>query len=330
VAEARKNQAAASALRESLEKATRKREGLTVTLVGHGAVIDRLQGDDDLKEVVERSKEVARECARESTSLEQLRLAARAETDLDALVTRLAGLDALDLAAGEVEAQTALDEASTARDVARDGLVEAQRSLRAAERIGDAATMHGRETEAAEVLAAAVAEYVRTRVMITALTRLLAVEEPDHDTALLAHASQLVARLTQGRVTGLTVQDQAGRRRLRIEAPGLGEGVAGELSEGTADQVYFALRLAGIRQMQLRAVADGVSTLPVVLDDILVTHDDERTAVALEVLVEESGDQQILLMTHHNAVAQAARLTSATVVTLDPPARLPVTTSSRP
>jgi uncharacterized protein YhaN len=330
VAEARKNQAAASALRESLQKATRKREGLTVTLAGHEAVIDRLQSDDDLEEVVERSKDLARECERERTSLEQLRLAARAETDLGGLVTRLAGLDAVDLAASEVEAQASLDEASRARDVARDELVEAQKSLSAAERIGDAATMHARETEAAEVLAAAVAEYVQTRVMITALTRLLAVEEPDHDTALLAHASRLVARLTQGQVTGLTVQDQAGRRRLRIEAFGLGEGLPGELSEGTADQVYLALRLAGIRQMQMRAVADGVSTLPVVLDDILVTHDDERTAVALEVLVEESGDQQILLMTHHNAVAQAARLTSATVVTLDPPPRLPATTSSRP
>lgn len=319
VADTRKNQAAVNALRESLEKTTRRREGLTGSLAGHEAVIARLQTGDDLEEVVERSSEVARERARESTSLEQLRLAARAETDLDALVTRLAGLDAVDLAANEAAAQTSLDEASGARDVARDALVEAQTSLRAAERIGDAATMRARETEAAEVLAADVAEYVQTRVMITALTRLLAVEEPDHDTALLTHASQLVARLTQGRVTGLTVEERAGRRRLRIEAGGLGEGVPDELSEGTADQVYFALRLAGIRQLQMRAVADGVSTLPVVLDDILVTHDDERTAVALEVLVEESRDQQILLMTHHNAVAEAARLTNATVVKLASP-----------
>jgi uncharacterized protein YhaN len=326
VADTRKSQAAASTLRESLDKATRKREGLTVALVGHEAVIARLQTDDDLDEVIARSSEVARERGREGTSLEQLRLAARAETDLEGLVMRLAGLDAVDLAVNEVEAKTRLDEAFKARDVARDGLVEAQTSLRAAERIGDAASMHAREIEAAEALASDVAEYVQTRVMMTALTRLLAVEEPDHDTALLKHASKLVRRLTEGCVTALTVEERASKRRLRIEAAGLGQGVQDELSEGTADQVFLALRLAGIRQMQESAVADGSSTLPVVFDDILVAHDDERTAVALEVLAEEARDQQILLMTHHNAVAEAARLASALVVRLAPPAQgLPAT-----
>jgi uncharacterized protein YhaN len=326
VTDSRKNQAAVKALRESLDKATRKREGLTLALAGHEAVIARLQADDDLEEVVARSREVARERERESTSLDQIRLAARTKTDLEGLVTRLAGLDAVDLAAKEIEAKTTLDEAFNARDAARDALAEAQRSLRAAERIGDAATMHAREIEAAEVLAADVAEYVQTRVMITALSRLLTAEEPDHDTALLIHASNLASRLTEGRVTGLTVEDRAGKHRLRIEADGLGEGVPAELSDGTADQVYLALRLAGIRQMQMRAVTNGVSTLPVVLDDILVTHDDGRTAVALEVLADEARDQQILLMTHHSAVAEAARLTSATVVKLAPLAQLSVTT----
>src|SRR5450756_1918503 len=85
-----------------------------------------------------------------------------------------------------------------------------------------------------------------------------------------------------------------------------------------------------------RQVTEGASTLPVVLDDILVTHDDGRTAVALEVLAEEARDQQILLMTHHSAVAEAARLTSATVVKLAPlansrsqPWRGPDTTGER-
>jgi uncharacterized protein YhaN len=330
VAETRKSQAAASALRESLDKATRKREGLSIALAGHEAVIARLQADDDLDEVIARSIEVARELGREGTSREQLRLAARAETDLDALVIRLAGLDSVDLAANEVEAKTRLDEAFTARDVARDALVGAQASLRDAERIGDAASMHAREIEAAEALASDVAEYVQTRVMMTALTRLLSVEEPDHDTALLKHASELVRRLTEGRVSALTVEERASRRRLRIEAAGLGEGVRDELSEGTADQVFLALRLAGIRQMQESAVADGFCTLPVVFDDILVAHDDERTAVALEVLAEESRDQQILLMTHHNAVAEAARLASALVVRLAPSAQHVPATPAEP
>jgi hypothetical protein len=112
VTDSRKNQAAVKALRESLDKATRKREGLTLALAGHEAVIARLQADDDLEEVVARSREVARERERESTSLDQIRLAARTKTDLEGLVTRLAGLDAIDLAAKEIEAKTTLDERS--------------------------------------------------------------------------------------------------------------------------------------------------------------------------------------------------------------------------
>ncbi|HEY5248483.1 MAG TPA: hypothetical protein VIJ15_08565, partial [Dermatophilaceae bacterium] len=317
VAAARTNQTTVTALREGRDRTTRKREGLRAQQVGQEAVIATLQADDNLEEVVERSREMAKERERAQTSLELVRHAAQPGTDLEALVRRLADLEAVDLTAQEVEARRTLAEAFTARDEAREGLLKAQELLRLAERTGDAATMHGREVEAAEVLAAEVAEYVQTRVMIIALERLLAAAEPDHDTVLLTHASSLVARLTGGRVTGLTVGDRSGERWLRIEADGLGEGVADELSEGTADQVFLALRLAGIRQMQLRALAAGFDTLPVVLDDILVNHDDRRTAIALEVLTEEARDQQILLTTHHNAVAQAAaRLTSVAVVGL--------------
>jgi uncharacterized protein YhaN len=326
VTDTRKNQAAAKALRESHDKATRKREALSGKQAGFEAVVTGLRADDDLDEVVQRSQDAAAEREREQTYLEQVRHAARAGTDLEDLVTRLIGLEAADLETQEADARTNLDAALEARDAARDALLGAQASLNEAEQVGDAATMHAREIEAAEVLAAEVVEYVQAKVMIAALERLLAAEEPDHDTALLTHASSLACRLTGGRVTGLTVEERAGERRLRIEAVGLGEGIPEELSQGTADQVYLALRLAGIRQMQMRAVAEGVSTLPVVFDDILVTHDDGRTAVALEVLAEEAQDQQILLMTHHSAVAEAARLTSAKVVTLTPLAQLAVTT----
>src|SRR5450830_444318 len=157
-------------------------------------------------------------------------------------------LEAADLETREADARTNLDAALEARDAARDAALGAQASLREAEQVGDAATMHAREIEAAEVLAADVVEYVQTKVMTAALERLLAAEEPDHDTALLTHASTLARRLTGGRVAGLTVEERAGEHRLRIEADGLGEGIPGELSQGTADQVYLALRLAGIRQ----------------------------------------------------------------------------------
>ena len=60
-------------------------------------------------------------------------------------------------------------------------------------------------------------------------------------------------------------------------------------SDGTADQLYLALRLA---------VAEALSPeAPLVLDDALVRFDDDRLAAALEVLKEEAKSKQILLFT---------------------------------
>ena len=62
------------------------------------------------------------------------------------------------------------------------------------------------------------------------------------------------------------------------------------LSQGAADQLYLALRLA-ICDMIL---PEGV---PLMLDDALVTFDDDRMAAALDYLAELSKKRQILLFT---------------------------------
>lgn len=64
------------------------------------------------------------------------------------------------------------------------------------------------------------------------------------------------------------------------------------LSQGAADQLYLAVRLA-ICDMVLPAE----NCVPILLDDALVTFDDERMAAALDLLVELSEHRQILLFT---------------------------------
>ena len=60
------------------------------------------------------------------------------------------------------------------------------------------------------------------------------------------------------------------------------------LSRGTADQVYLAVRLA-VCQLCLP------DRPPVVLDDALAAFDDHRLALALDLLRELAGQQQVLL-----------------------------------
>ena len=74
------------------------------------------------------------------------------------------------------------------------------------------------------------------------------------------------------------------------------------MSEGTADQLYLALRLAS-----LSVHLDDHPPAPFVVDDILINFDDVRAKAALEALAELSKRTQVLFFTHHDHLAEIAR-----------------------
>jgi uncharacterized protein YhaN len=73
-----------------------------------------------------------------------------------------------------------------------------------------------------------------------------------------------------------------------------------QMSDGTRDQLYLALRLASIeRYKQPR--------LPLILDDILINFDDERSQATLSILGELSQNRQIIFLTHHPHLIELAQ-----------------------
>ena len=106
-------------------------------------------------------------------------------------------------------------------------------------------------------------------------------------------AGEIMARLTGGKYAALSFS-----RELDASAKREGDTVAHEkafLSEGTADQLYLALRLA-ICELAL----PESSSCPIILDDALVNFDDERMAYALEFLEEMAEKRQIILFSCHD------------------------------
>jgi uncharacterized protein YhaN len=75
-----------------------------------------------------------------------------------------------------------------------------------------------------------------------------------------------------------------------------------QLSDGTRDQLFLALRLAGIDQHLARH-----GSMPVIVDDILVNFDDERSAATLRCLARLGKKTQILLFTHHRHLVKLAK-----------------------
>ena len=66
-----------------------------------------------------------------------------------------------------------------------------------------------------------------------------------------------------------------------------------QVSSGTMDQVYLALRLAAAKLIQ-----KGDDPLPLIFDDSFVLYDDERLKTALKWLVEAYPGQTIIFTCH--------------------------------
>jgi DNA repair exonuclease SbcCD ATPase subunit len=78
----------------------------------------------------------------------------------------------------------------------------------------------------------------------------------------------------------------------RLDGPDRADITPAELSVGTRDQLYFAMRLAFARQMS------GSEALPLILDDPFGNFDEHRLAAVRQLLESTSAHQQIILFTH--------------------------------
>jgi len=104
---------------------------------------------------------------------------------------------------------------------------------------------------------------------------------------LAARAKELFGRLTGGRYDRLQLDAD-----LSMQVAATDEDAAHGVrwrSDGTADQLYLALRLAVAEELTPEA--------PLVLDDALVRFDDTRTAAALQILQEYAENKQVILFT---------------------------------
>jgi uncharacterized protein YhaN len=73
------------------------------------------------------------------------------------------------------------------------------------------------------------------------------------------------------------------------------------MSDGTTDQLYLALRLAGL-EMYMR----NNEPIPFIVDDILIKFDNDRAAATLKVLAKLSEKTQLIFFTHQNHLVQLA------------------------
>ncbi len=172
---------------------------------------------------------------------------------------------------------------------------------------------------AAQAMRDAVAEaqdiagrYVRLRLAQTLLRAGIDRFRREQQAPLLSRASQLFARLTEGRYDRLSVDAGEDDRCVILALrPDDTHCPAERLSEGTRDQLYLALRLAAIE-----GEVGASEPLPFIADDLLVNFDDHRARAALRVLAEFARTTQTILFTHHAHIADMAEPGLASLHTL--------------
>lgn len=193
-----------------------------------------------------------------------------------------------------------------------DALAAWARAHEARERL-DGSDEHARMVaECSRLEAEVIRMSERYRVVRTAevlIAKVIREYNQANQSQVLADASDIVERLTDGELPGLRARDNSdgvGKTlvvlRRRVGSDELMELDPGELSDGERDLVFLALRLAAIGERR----SSGGERLPLVLDDVLVHLDDERAAGVLGALRELSRTGQVIVFTHHEHVAQLA------------------------
>jgi uncharacterized protein YhaN len=141
-------------------------------------------------------------------------------------------------------------------------------------------------------------QYAVTAIAAELMGRTRRIYEQEKQPQVLQLASVYFSKLTHGEYRRIVMT--LGHKELKAEHKDAGLLDSGLLSRGTAEQLYLAIRLALAETMSSKV------NLPLFFDDLFVNFDEHRLRAALSLIGELSVSRQIVMMTCHRHVAEAA------------------------
>ena len=230
-------------------------------------------------------------------------------TTAEAGTEQLQALGGLEEAGARAQtAQRTLEElAHRAREISvAQGEIQSQ--LRIWENDDELRVSRGRVAELSAQALRLARQFAVERLAFGLLTHARRRHEKERQPAVIRRTSGLFSELTGGRyrhvVTELTSPGEVFAENdegTRAEA--------GKLSRGTREQLYLAFRLALVEEL-----ADRRGPLPLLVDDILVNFDQERTELAVRVFQRFAQKHQVLAFTCHPHVVALFVAAGANVV----------------
>lgn len=232
----------------------------------------------------------------------QLSELAAGET-LDDFCRQVGQADADDVHASLMRNKDELAELTVRRDEVIEALVIKQNEFDKLDGTSRAAELAEKSQSVAAAMQQDVDRYIRlhlaSRVVATEIERY----RRRHQGPVLEQASRIFARLTLGNYSAVEADFDKAGTPIIVAVRGEGEHVrVAGLSDGTRDQLYLALRLAGLHRY-----IDNNRPLPFIVDDILVHFDDARAQATLAELACLADKTQVILFTHHKHLLDLAQ-----------------------
>ena len=191
------------------------------------------------------------------------------------------------------------EEANSLRDE-RGGLV---RDVAAMEASPGPAHVQGAIEEAQAELDEVHRAHDRLALLAAAVAAAERAYRDEHQSPLLEKASDYLAGITNGRYDRLIADDTAGdgaTLHVRRSGEDFPVAVGHPLSRGTLQQIYLALRLAMVDQVE----GADAERLPLFMDEMFVNWDPSRTDRGMAVLREIGRSRQVFLFTADPAWAE--------------------------
>ena len=261
----------------------------------------RCQGSEELPAAEAASAEVLRlRQSREACHAQLLELAAGAT--IEALMAEAAAI-AADSIPGELQ-QTgdALTEFGRTRDELRE-TIGGEKAVLAGMDISAAAAEAAEDAQ--EILARLepdVQQYLRLRLASAVLREGIERYRKKNEGPVLGRASDLFRRLTLDSFEALRIDfDDSGEQVLAGVRPDGKTVLPTAMSMGARDQLYLALRLAS-----LEIWLERNEPMPFIVDDILVSFDNQRAVATLKILAELSARTQVIFFAHHEHLLELA------------------------
>ncbi len=279
---------------------------MTLNRLGSLCIDARCETYEDLEEI-ERKSSLSKALGEKIDAAEVRLLEAGGGMSIEEVVEETKGVDADALPGMISETERQLE----ALEAERSELDQRLGGMRAilAQMDGSARAAETAE-EAQQVLASMrekVDRYVRLRMCSMILTGEIERYRSQNQGPIIGRASRLFSDLTLQSFSGLTTDFNERDEPVIVGIRPTGEkiGVSG-MSDGTRDQLYLALRVAGLEKY-----VDANEPMPFIVDDILIRFDDERAAAALNILADLSRKTQVLFLTHHARLVDLAGKESA-------------------